>query len=316
MYKALLRTVRVNVGFGGIAPRRLLILFLLAGLFSAMPSYLRSLTAAEPHAAAGASVLIDPDKAPSELNHHIAGLMLIVIGVMVICGHRFKELAFLRQLWPLLFVLAGIFLAAWSDREIWPRGDLSWGWLLHHDAEARQHKIYAILLIAIGVIEYLRSRAKLSPRWAPWVFPILAIFGGVFLFFHEHGGNESPLGNGDIHAQHAGAQSSAAIAGEHVSEHHQHEHGAAEVGRASLPAGHDVAAHDTSNQHAQHAGHQMTAAMLNVRREHMWFALVGFCVALCKFLYDASPLLRRRFSPYPWANSMILLGVLLILYTE
>src|SRR5437660_1356151 len=104
MYKALLRTVRVNVRFSGIAtPRRLLMLFLLASLLLAVPSSLRSLTAAEPHAAADASaVLVDPDKAPSELNHHIAGLMLIVIGVMVICGHRFKELAFLRQLWPLL----------------------------------------------------------------------------------------------------------------------------------------------------------------------------------------------------------------------
>lgn len=315
MYKALLRTVRVNVRFGGIAtPRRLLMLFLLASFLSAVPSYLRSLTAAEPGAAADASVLVDPDKAPSELNHHIAGLMLIVIGAMVICGHRFKELVFLRQLWPLLFVLAGIFLAAWSDREIWPRGDLSWAWLLHHDAEARQHKIYAILLIAIGVIEYLRSRAKLSPRWAPWVFPILAIFGGVFLFFHEHGSSESPLGK-DLHAgamqmhspeaQPAAAQSSAAITGEHDSEHHQHEHGAAEVSGASLPA-----------PPAQHHGHQMTAAMLNVQREHMWFAVVGFCIALCKFLYDANPLLRRRFSPYPWANSMILLGVLLVLYTE
>jgi hypothetical protein len=327
MYKALLRTLRVNVRFSGIAtPRRLLMLFLLASLLLAVPSYLRSLTAAGPDAATDASVLVDPDKAPSELNHHIAGLMLIVIGLMVICGHRFKELAFLRQLWPLLFVLAGIFLAAWSDREIWPRGDLSWSWLLHHDAEARQHKIYAILLIAIGVIEYLRSRAKLSQRWAPWVFPILAIFGGVFLFFHEHGSSESPLGNGNLHAgavqmhspeaPRAGAQSSAAITGEHGSEHHQHEHGAAEVSRASLPAGHDVAAHDASNQHAQHHGHQMTAAMLNVRREHMWFAVVGFCVALCKFLYDANPLLRRRFSPYLWANSMILLGLLLVLYTE
>jgi len=328
MHRALLRSFRLNAGFGGIATfRRLLMLFLLASLLSAVPSYLRALSAAEPHAAAAdASVLVDPDKAPSELNHHIAGLMLIVIGVMVICGHKFKELVFLQQLWPLLFILAGIFLAAWSDREIWPRGDLSWGWLLQHDAEARQHKIYAILLIAIGVIEYLRSRAKLSQRWAPWVFPILAIFGGVFLFFHEHGGSENPMGNGDLHAaavqmhsqeaQRTGSQSSAAISGGHDSEHHQHEHGTAEVSGASLPAGHDVAAHDATNHSAQHHGHQMTTAMLNVRREHMWFAVVGFCIALCKFLYDANPLLRRRFSPYPWANSMILLGVLLVLYTE
>jgi hypothetical protein len=59
----------------------------------------------------------------------------------------------------------------------------------------------------------------------------------------------------------------------------------------------------------------MTAAMLNIKREHMWFAAVGFCVALCKFLYDAN-LPRKRATPYWWANSIILLGILLLLYTE
>ena len=59
----------------------------------------------------------------------------------------------------------------------------------------------------------------------------------------------------------------------------------------------------------------MTPVMLNIQREHMWFAAVGFCVALCKFLYDAK-LPRKRATPYLWANGVILLGILLILYTE
>ncbi len=323
MHEALLRMARVNIGFARIVTyRRLFVLFALASLLWVAPSQLRSLTAVEHRPAVDASVLTDPDKAASEMNHHIAGVILIVIGIMVICGHRYKELAFVRKLWPLLFIMAGVFLAAWSDREIWPRGDLNWAWLLH-DTEARQHKIYAALLIAIGVIEYLRSRAKLSRRWAPWAFPVLAIFGGVFLFFHDHGGSEGPLGNDARHAdsvqmnspeaQHAVSQPSAAIINEHDSKHYQH--GIAAAGASSMPERHDVEAHNASNQPTQHHDHHMTTAMLNIRREHMWFAAVGFCIALCKFLYDANPL-RRHFSPYLWANSMILLGVLLVLYTE
>lgn len=309
MHKALLKITQ-NIGFARITTcRRLFALFLLAGLLCAAPQ-LRSLTAAELHPVDASSVLVDPDKAASEMNHHIAGLILIAIGIMVICGHRYKELAFVQRLWPLLFIVAGVFLAAWSDKEIWPRGDLNWAWLLH-DAEARQHKIYAILLIAIGVIEYLRSRAKLSRRWAPWAFPALAIFGGVFLFFHDHGGSSVQMNSSE--AQRAVSQSSAAISGGHDSMHHQH--AAAEAGGPPMPARPGGEAHDSSNPPAQHHEHHMTAAMLNVQREHMWFALVGFCIALCKFLYDAN-LPRRRFSPYLWANSMILLGVLLVLYTE
>jgi hypothetical protein len=321
MHKGLLRRARVSSNVAGIATyRRFFVPLLLAGLSLGVPQ-LRSLTPADQHSAVTASsVLVDPDKAASEMNHHVAGLILILIGTMVICGHRYKKLAFVQQLWPLLFIAAGAFLAVWSDAEIWPRGNLNWTWLLQHDAEARQHKIYAILLIAIGVIEYLRARARLSRKWAPWAFPVLAIFGGVFLFFHDHGGSHDSTGNGQAGSFHMNspgpqsaarvAQSSAAIIGERDSNHHQH---GAEAGKP-LPA-HDMEGHEASTQLAQHHSHSMTAAMLNIRREHMWFAVVGFCIALCKFLYDASPL-HKRVSPYLWANSMILLGVLLVMYTE
>jgi hypothetical protein len=75
----------------------------------------------------------------------------------------------------------------WSDEEIWPRGNLNWIWLVHHDAEARQHKIYAILLLAIRAIEHFRTRVKLNRFWQSWVFPLLALFGALFLLFHDHG---------------------------------------------------------------------------------------------------------------------------------
>lgn len=59
----------------------------------------------------------------------------------------------------------------------------------------------------------------------------------------------------------------------------------------------------------------MTAQMANVQRQHAWFALVGFCVALFKFLHDSA---RRPgwLRQHLWANSVIVLGVLLLFYTE
>src|SRR5438270_3682637 len=122
---------------------KLMLLLPLGGLLWAASSNLWAAILADPPGGS-AMMTADPDKASSELNHHIAGLALLAIGVMVICGHRFKRLAFMQNLWPLLFIAAGIFLAVWSDSEIWPRGNLGWSWLIQHDAEARQHKIYAI----------------------------------------------------------------------------------------------------------------------------------------------------------------------------
>jgi hypothetical protein len=299
---------------------RIFVLLLLAGLLCGTPvlqcqaSDLQQASASQPPAP------VDPDKASSELNHHIAGWLLIAIGVMVICGHRYKALAFVQRLWPLLFVFGGIFLAVWSDREIWPRGDLGWTWLVH-DREALQHKIYAFLLLAIGATEYLRVRARLNRRWAPWIFPMLAIFGGVFLFFHEHGGEATHVSNSghpvaaqtaQVHLQHEVKADQPAGAAPGGKDHSQHP--TAQNGSLSMSV--QPEAQTASTQPAAKHDHHMTPSMLNIKREHMWFAAVGFCVALCKFLYDAK-LPRRRSAPYfLWANSVILLGILLIFYTE
>jgi len=68
------------------ARRHIFLLLLLAGLLCGTPvlhcqaSDLQQASAGQPPAP------VDPDKASSELNHHIAGWLLVAIGVMVICG--------------------------------------------------------------------------------------------------------------------------------------------------------------------------------------------------------------------------------------
>ncbi|PYX67540.1 MAG: hypothetical protein DMG78_27505 [Acidobacteria bacterium] len=59
----------------------------------------------------------------------------------------------------------------------------------------------------------------------------------------------------------------------------------------------------------------MTAAMVKVEREHLWFALVGVLVVLFKVILD-STLWRRSFVAWLWPSCVAALGILLVLYTE
>ena len=248
----------------------------------------------------------DPDKPASEMNHHIAGILLIAIGLSVIGSRNSRSLAWLRWLPPILFVAAGLFLAAWSDDEIWPRGNLGWSWLLH-DAEAFQHKLYAVLLIVLGTVEAIQSSEKWRRPWLSVVFPVLCVIGAASLFFHQHSGHVAasgaPLRPISSIASHHESVSPVAYAPEHV-------HGSA--GPASEHMGHAGMAGTSPEQHHDH---HLAGSAAKVQKQHAWFAVAGFLVALFKFLYDAArPPARVR--QYLWASSVIFLGLLLLLYTE
>jgi hypothetical protein len=277
----------------------------------------------------------DPNKPASEQNHRLAGYALVAIGMLVIASHASASHAsgkpgWSQRIWPFLFVAAGLFLAIWSDGEIWPRGRLSWIWLIHHDAEARQHKIYAILLIAIGTVEYLRVNAKLVRFWRIWAFPLLALFGTVLLLFHDH---TSGSGATSAEAQNylvswvpsatdqPVAPLTADSTGPPATIHH-HDHTSSEsapierpgaqpptIGRSMKMDNMEMDNGDSGHHH------HMTAAMLKVEHQHQWFALIGIAVVLFKFLND-SAVWRRSFVPLLWPTCISVLGMLLIFYTE
>lgn len=269
----------------------------------------------------------DPDKPSSELNHHIAGVFLIAIGLSVIWSKNDKSRAWLRWLPPILFIGAGLFLAAWSDDEIWPRGNLSWLWLLRHDAEARQHKLYALLLIVFGVVECMQSTPRLRKPWLNMVFPVLCVIGGASLFLHHHSGTAVVNSNGMDHSGHhisaaqdvnGNCQSASETAAVKPEEHH---HGAAEHGTAQhggakpSPPCAPTLVQAGASPIAQGHAHALTGTGANIQRQHAWFAIVGFCVGLFKFLHDVGrPPIRVPYSL--WANSVIVLGILLLIYVE
>ncbi|HEY2361699.1 MAG TPA: hypothetical protein VGK36_11315 [Candidatus Angelobacter sp.] len=285
--------------------------------------YATPLSPASTTAASG----IDPDKPSSEMNHHIAGIFLIAIGLSVIWSKSDRSRAWLRWLPPILFIGAGLFLATWSDSEIWPRGNLSWYWLLQHDAEARQHKLYALLLIVFGLVEYVQSNPRLRKPWLKMVFPVLCVMGGASLFLHHHSGMVMASANAMDHMGHhvsaahdmnSNCQGVSETVPANMQDHHHGtaEHGSAEHGAAELshPCPSAVAQAGSASIAQGHA-HALMGAGANIQRQHTWFAVVGFCVALFKFLHDfARPPVRVSHSL--WANSVIVLGILLLIYVE
>jgi len=278
------------------------------------------LSSAETSTAHRASPAQDPDKPASELNHHLVGYALLAIGMLVIAGQSSKRLRPLQYVWPFVFIAAGLFLAVWSDDEIWPRGNLSWTWLIHHDAEARLHKIYAVLLIVMGIIEWLRVNAKLNRFWQTWTFPMLALAGAALLLFHDHtagSGASSPEARKYVVYWLADRTTRAPVS-ESSSGLLPHDHrmmsasAAPDVHLAKLEsAGHE----GTDRQNHNGQPHRMTAAMAKVEREHLWFALVGVFVVLFKVILD-STIWRWSFVPFLWPSCVAALGMLLVLYTE
>lgn len=279
------------------------------------------------------ATMIDPDIIDSEWNHHLAGYILLGIALLVLVSQRISRFAFLRAVWPFLFVAAGLYLLAWSDKEIWPRGFLSWTWLIHHDAEARQHKMYGILLLIMGSIEYLRWRGKLTVWGRTWAFPILALMGACLLLVHDHGGN-SGLPPGWDNAEKSARIAEMSRAGGHslaparlTIEKLKSEHamstteGDHEMGDMMMSSPPDSGGDSSSSMNSghppdkAHSGHVMTSAMLHVKAQHLWFTLIGVAIALFKFLDDGS-FWRKRFVPYLWPSGVLALGLLLALYTE
>jgi len=51
-----------------------------------------------------------------------------------------------------------------------------------------QHRVFTLLLLVIAIVELLRAADRLPPLLQKFALPGLALFGGIYLFFHKHGG--------------------------------------------------------------------------------------------------------------------------------
>jgi putative copper resistance protein D len=145
-----------------------------------------SMPAASPVDAVSQAALL-AYKRESEFNHHLAGLLVLVAGLLILAdGTIGRRWPIARHVWPICFLVSGIFLLVFSDTELWPFNSQSWYFGLTHHMEVLQHKVFAVLLLGLGVIELRRARGTLNGNWSGWVFPLVAATGSLMLLFHEH----------------------------------------------------------------------------------------------------------------------------------
>jgi len=194
------------------------------------------------------------DKAGSEFNHHLAGILIILAGIFILVEGAFSKRRFyLRFAWPFCFLISSLFLLGYSDKELWPFGPQSWWYGLTHSLEVLQHKAFALILLAIGIIEVQRARGVIAAGWSRWIFPVLACSGSVLLLFHEHS-------------------------------------------RVMIGAGH-------------------MAAMAQIQTQHRNFAAAGFGIGIFKGFSELPTQWQEMFVRL-WSSLVIVLGVLLLVYSE
>lgn len=194
------------------------------------------------------------DKRESEFNHHLAGFLVILAGVFLLAQDRLaKRWPGVRYVWPSCFLLAGLYLALFSDTEIWPVGQETLWFAIRDNPEDLQHKIFALILLFLGTVELLRARGKLKSLWSAWAFPALGVVGAILLLFHHHSAG-------------------------------------------------------------MHGAHHMET-MNHIKAEHLGFSVTGGGIALANGLSEVRGHWQAVFQKI-WPSLMIVLGVLLMLYTE
>lgn len=167
-----------------------------AGMSNDMPGMDMSSKAPDTEAWMFTPEKLAADKRESEFNHHLAGFFVVLAGIFILAEPRLRaRWPNVRYAWPVCFLLAGIFVLVFSDTELWPFGPQSWFYGLSNHMEVRQHKSFALILLVVGVIEFLRARGSLKAAWAGWVFPVVAIAGSIILIFHEHQGGMHGAGH-------------------------------------------------------------------------------------------------------------------------
>ena len=124
------------------------------------------------------------DSAWSEYNHNVAGLFVLLIGLLAAL-HRLGGIGWARH-WPLVFLGLSGFLLLRSDPNAWPLSATQTFLGSLTDPEIVQHRVLALLPAALGLIEWLIQERRLTaPGWARAI-PLLIAVGGGLLLAHAH----------------------------------------------------------------------------------------------------------------------------------
>jgi putative copper resistance protein D len=121
------------------------------------------------------------DIAWSEYNHHWAGMVVLVAGVLSLVARR---ISWARH-WPLVFLGLAVFLFVRADSENWPLGPRGF-WESFQVAEVAQHRLFVVLIVAFGMFEWAVRTGRISAKRGGLVFPLVCAVGGALLLTHSH----------------------------------------------------------------------------------------------------------------------------------
>ena len=125
----------------------------------------------------------DADRAWSEYNHHVAGVVVLAMGLLGVLEHtRLRRWA---RHWPLLFLPLSVFMVVRTDPDAWPLGPLGL-WESMADPEILQHRFFALMIVVFGVFEWLVRTGRFTTPTPAFVFPVLCAVGGGVLLTHSH----------------------------------------------------------------------------------------------------------------------------------
>jgi putative copper resistance protein D len=125
----------------------------------------------------------DADRAWSEFNHHVSGILVLIMGLLALL-HASGWARWARH-WPLVFLGLAAFMIVRNDPGSWPLGPEGFweGWLV---ATVAQHRFFVLLVIVFGIFEWMVRSGRLASRRAALIFPLLCVIGGGMLLSHSH----------------------------------------------------------------------------------------------------------------------------------
>jgi hypothetical protein len=122
-----------------------------------------------------------------EFNHHVGGVV-----VMVLAGLTWLEVlgigptAAVRLAWPSCLILIGLYNVIFSDRFAWPIGPSGLIEILSNP-EVLQHKVLAVMVLTLGLIELLRRLERVTHTAWLYLFYGVAVLTASILMVHDLG---------------------------------------------------------------------------------------------------------------------------------
>jgi putative copper resistance protein D len=126
------------------------------------------------------------DNAWSEYNHHWAGLMVLLAGLLALLATTGRRSLRWAGYWPISFIGLAIFIVLRADPEAWPLGPRPF-WASFSYPDVLEHRLEALLIVGFAAFEAAVQSGKLRATWARYVFPLICALGAALLLTHSHG---------------------------------------------------------------------------------------------------------------------------------